>query len=114
MYKRKKEDDPMEELTKTEQAILDQLPRGKPQALTARTIIGKMKPRINIRSFREYIASMRSKGILIGASRSSPQGYYLVTNKGEAKEFIGGYRAQVQKEQNLLDALELSARSWLQ
>ncbi|MDK6856154.1 hypothetical protein ACX3VT_01345 [Aerococcus sanguinicola] len=102
----------MEELTRAEKEVFDLLPAGREQAKTASTLCSLCKNPLSVRDFRELIASMRAKGLLIGASRTPPQGYYLVSDEDELHAFIASYEAQVKEEMRVLTILKEKADTW--
>ncbi|KAA9301938.1 MULTISPECIES: hypothetical protein [Aerococcus] len=102
----------MEELTRAEKEVFDLLPTGRRQAKTASTLCQLLKPQLSVREFRELIASMRAKGLLIGASRTAPQGYYLVADEDELHAFIASYESQVKEEMRVLTILKKKTGTW--
>ena len=87
-----------EELTSLEQELLDILPRGKDNARTARELTKLFSSRLSLRVSYGLVESLRKKGLLIGASRTDPKGYYLVSDEEEKQHFLASYEAQVKQE----------------
>ncbi|MCY3031370.1 hypothetical protein [Aerococcus sp. Group 1] len=95
-----------EKLTSLEQELIDILPRGKGNARTARELTKLFSCQLSLRVFYGLIESLRKKGILIGASRTDPKGYYLVSDEEEKQHFLAGYEAQVKQELLTLEIMK--------
>lgn len=94
-------------LTAAHQAIWNKL-RTLPDGERMRGVDLQELAQVSERSFHQIIEDLRHAGILIGANRNDPKGYYELRTDNEFVHFLENKRKQLQKEARILDAMELA------
>lgn len=82
------------DLNALEQQVVEELLRhSRKDPIQASALATKMG--LDLRGINATVRDLRRKGILIGASKRKPQGYYIPGDEQEVRDYMAGFRAEL-------------------
>ena len=82
------------DLTALETEVIHELMRHSRQNPIRAAALG-LKFGLDLRGINATVRDLRRKGILIGASKRKPKGYYIPGNEQEVRDYLAGFRAEL-------------------